>query len=142
MVVYPDAQSLQPRLESPGNGLPLVPGQHHTGYIEPEAAEHIDQPDHIPVIGNAQIAPDFVFLDIIGVDGDHHLHLILQLQQHSQLAVRLEPGQHPGGVVIVIELAAELQIQLPSENSDPLPDMLRLHLKIPVVVKSLAHHSL
>ena len=142
VVIHPDSQTLQPGLERLGDGLLRVPGQYHTGNVEPKAAEHIDQPDHVPVIGNAQVTPDLVFLDIVGVDGDDHLHLILQLQQHSQLAVRLKSRKHPGGMVVVIELAAELQIQLAAENGNPLPDMLRLHPKILLVVKSLLHHSL
>ena len=128
VVVDPNAQPLQPGLEGLGQRLPVIPGQHHTGYIQPEAPKHVDQPDHVPVIGNPQIPPNLVLFDVVGVDGDDHLHLIFQLQEHPQLAVRLETGEHPGSVVVVVELAAEFQIQFAAKLSNPLPDVLGLHL--------------
>ena len=65
-----------------------------------------------------------------------------KLQMLLQLGVRLEAGQHAGGVVVIEQLAAEFQIQLVVELRDPLPDVLRLHLKVFVVVKSFFHSLL
>mgnify|MGYP000683052023 FL=1 len=74
--------------------------------------------------------------------GDDHLHRVPQLLEHTDLAVRLEPGQHPGCVVVVKELAAELQIELVAELADPLPDVGRLELQILLIVKAeLVHLS-
>ena len=103
-VVVVDLQShpLQTLLEGGGDGLAPEPGQHHAGHIQAKVPEYIDEPDHIPVIGDAQIPPDLVLFNIVGVDGNDHLHLILQLQQHPQLAVRLKARQHPGSMVVVI----------------------------------------
>ena len=140
VMVHPNSQRLQSRLEGPGNGLPVKPGQYHAGNIEPEAPEHVNQPDHVPVVGNSQIPPDFVLFYVVGIDDNHHLHLILQLQQHPEFAVRLEARQHPGRVVVIIELAAEFQIQLSSKSGNPLPDVFRLHLQVMVIVKSLTNH--
>ena len=53
-----------------------------------------------------------------------------------------EAGQHAGGVVVIEQLAAEFQIQLVVELRDPLPDVLRLHLQVFVVVKSFFHSLL
>ncbi len=50
------------------------------------------------------------------------------LGQHADLAVRLEAGQHPAGVEVVKELAAELQVQLAAELVDALLDVLGLEL--------------
>ena len=141
MVIHPNAHSLQPRLEGLGRGIVMIAGQHNTGHIEAEVPEDVDQPDHIQIIGNAQIPPDFVFLDIRGVDGNYHLHLLLQVQQHPQLAVRPEAGKHTGCVIVVIQLAAELQIELAAELGNAIPDMAGLHLQIFVVVKCPLNHE-
>ena len=142
MVIYPDAHALQTGLECLGHGLVMEAGQHHAGNIQTEAAENIDEADHIPVIGNAQVTADLIFLNIVGVDGNDHLHLVLQLQQHPQLAVRLEAGQYPGCMVIVIQLAAKLQIQLAAELGDPVPDVGRLGLQVFIVIKGNILHRL
>ena len=80
----------------------MVPGEHHAGNIEPEIPENIDKPNHIQVIGDAQIAPDFVLFNVPGVDGDNHFHMVLQLQEHPQFTVWLKAGQDPGSMVVVI----------------------------------------
>ena len=55
------------------------------------------------------------------------------------LGVRLEPRQHPGGVVIVEQLAAELDIQLVAELLPPGPDVLGLEGQVFVVIKTDFH---
>ena len=76
-MVDPDAHPFQTGLEGGGQGLAPEPGEDHAGHIQPKIPEHPDQPDHIPVIGDAQVPPDFVFFDVVGVDGDDHFHLVL-----------------------------------------------------------------
>ena len=127
-------------MEGVRGGLSGVPGQHHAAHIQPQAPEHINESQHVLVVGDAQVAPDLVLLDVPGVDGDDDLHVLLQLQQHPHLAVRLEARQHPGGVIVVKQLAAELQIQLAAELADALPDLLRLHGEIFLIVKSNTAH--
>ena len=131
-----DAQALQPGLKQVGGGLAGIAGDHHAAHRQAPAAEDVDEPQHVAVIGDAQVAPDLVLLDVPGVDGDDDLRLVLQLLQHADLAVWLESGQHPGGVVVVKQLAAELQIQLSAELRDAVPDVLRLHLQVLLVVKA------
>jgi hypothetical protein len=55
----------------------------------------------------------------------------------------MEAGQNTGGMVIVKELAAKLQVQLASKLADTGADMLGLHLQIFLIVKakSLDHGS-
>ena len=69
---------IKPRLhaERPRQRLLMKAGQHHAGNVEPEAAKYVDQTDYVPVVGNAQVAPNLVFLNVIGVDGDDHFHLL------------------------------------------------------------------
>ena len=79
MVIYLNIHSLQTIAKGLCHTLSGETGQHHAGYIQTKATEHVNQPNHIPVVCNAQIAPDFIFLNIIGIDGNNHLHLLLQL---------------------------------------------------------------
>ena len=141
VVVNLDAHTLQTGLEGLCHGVVVIPGEHNAGDVESKIPEDIDQPNHVQVIGNAQIAPDLVLFDVAGVDGNDHLHVVLQLQKHPQLAVGLKAGKHPGCVIVVIELAAKLQVQLAAKLSNALPDMLRLHLQIFIVVKRLVNHD-
>ena len=53
VVVDLHAQTLQPGLEGLGSRLGIEPGQHHAGHIQPQFPENVDEPDHIPVIGDA-----------------------------------------------------------------------------------------
>ena len=119
-------QPLQPGLEGVGGGLAGVAGDHHAAHIQPPAPELVDKPEHVAVVGDAQVPPDLVLLNVAGVDGDDDFRLVPELLQHPQLAVRLEAGEHPAGVVVVKELAPELQIQLAPELGDPVPDVLGL----------------
>ena len=128
VMIYLHPHALQSCLEGLGRHVVVIPGQYHTGDIEPEVPEDIDEPDHIQIVSNAQVSPNLVLLNIRGVDGNDHLHLVLQLQQHPELAVRLEAGKYPGRVVVIVKFAAELQIELAAELGDPLPDVAGLHL--------------
>ena len=75
-------------------------------------------------------------------DDDDDLGLLLELQQHLQLGVRLKARQHAGGVVVVEQLAAKLEVELVVELCDALPDVLGLHLKVFRVVKAFFHGML
>ena len=131
--VAPHAQLLQPRPEALGGGLALPPGDDHAAHVKPQRAEAVDQPEDVLVVGNAQIAPQLVFLNVARGDGDHDLHVRGDLLEHAHLAVRREARQHPRRVIIVKQLAAELR--------DPAADLLRLEREIPLVVKSDLSHT-
>ena len=142
MAVAPDAQGGQPLQKGVRRPLAAVPAHHHTAHIEAHAPEDVDQPQHVVVIGDAQVPPDLVFLDVCGVDGNEDLHVVLQLLEHPDLAVRLESRQHPGGVVVVEQLAAELQIQLAAELGDALFDLLGLGGEVLLIVKTDGRHTI
>ncbi len=84
----------------------------------------LDEAEHIFVIGDAQIAPNLVFFDVGGVDGNDDFHVLLELLKHTDLAVRLKARQYPGGVIVVKELSAEFQIELSAELGDALLNLL------------------
>ena len=140
--IHLHAQVLQPPLEGVRRGLGGVPGDDHAAHMQPLPPEGVDEPQHILVVGDAQVSPDLVLFNVGGVDGHHDLRAVPQLQQHPDFAVRSEAGQHPGGVVVVEQLAAEFQIQLAAELSDALPDAGGLGLHIAPVVKSDLRHMI
>ena len=142
MAVSLHAQGIQPLQEGIGGRLAGVPGQHHAAHIKLQLPEGVDEAQHVHIIGDAQVAPDLVALDVGGVDGDDHLHVVLELLKHPHLAVRLEARQHPGCMVVVKELAAELQVQLAAELGDPLADLGGLGGQIFLVVKTDLRHIL
>ena len=134
--VAADAQIFQPVKKRVRRGLPAVPGQHHAAYIQPHIPENVNEPENVLIIGDPQIAPHFVLLDIPGIDGNDDLHIILELLEHSDLAVRRKTRQHPRGVVIIEQLAAEFQIQLAAALVDPLFNLLRLGGEVFLIVEA------
>ena len=136
-----DAQTVQPLFKGFHLGGGGVLGHAHTAHIQPHPLKSVDEAQHVQIVGDAVVAAHLAADDVLGADDDDDLGLLLELQKHLQLGVRLKAGQHAGSVVIVEQLAAEFQIQLIVKLLDALADMLRLHRKIFVVVKSYFHRS-
>ena len=141
MLEHPDAQILQAVDEGVGAGLPRILGDDHAAHIQPPFPESVDEPEGVHVIGDAKVAPDLVLFNGRGRNHDHDFRLFPELHQHVDLAVRLESGQNTGGMVVVKELPAELQIQFSAEMGDPFQYLFRLQCVILVVVKSLLKHA-
>ena len=141
VAVHPHAQALQPLLEQVGRLLAGILGDHHAAHIQVHAPEGVDQAQHIAVVGDAQVAPDLVLLNVGGIDDQNDLRLVLHLGQHADLAVRLKARQYPAGVEVVKQLAAKLQVQLAPELGNALLNVLGLHRKIFLVVKALSGHT-
>ncbi len=139
--VAADAQVFQPVEEGVCRGLSAVAGQHHAAHIQAHVPENVDEPENVLIIGDAQVPPHFILLNIAGVDGDDDLHVVLQLLKHPDLAVRRKARQHPGGMVIVKQLAAEFQIQLAAELVNPLLDLLRLCGEVFLIVEPDGSHD-
>ena len=137
-----DAQAVQPLLKSFYLGGSGVHGHAYAAHKQAALLECIDETQNVQIIGDAIVTAHLAADDVLSVDDDNDLGLILQLQQHLQLGIGLAAGQHAGGVVVIEQLAAEFQIQLVVELRDPLPDVLRLHLQVFVVVKSFFHSLL
>ena len=132
-------QGFQTLFEGIGSGLTLILGDDHTAHIQSDGPEGIDQTQHFQIVGDAQVPPDLVLFQVTGIDGDDDLCLIPELEKHLHLAVGGKTGQYPGSMEIVKQLAAEFQIELAAELSDPLLDVFRLHFEVFFVVKSDFH---
>ena len=136
MQIGADAQHLEPLAEGIGDGLAAVVRDDDAADVQADAAEGVDQAQGVVLVGDAEVAAALRALDIIRGDGDDDLRLVLHLEQHLHLAVRLEAGEHARGVVVVEQLAAEFQIQLAAEFADAVPDVLGLELHIFLIVKA------
>ena len=134
------AHGVQPVHEHVRRRLAGVLGERDAAHVQAEVPEHVHQADDIGVIGDAQIAAQLVLLDVVGIDGDHDFRLIPELQQHLDLVVRRKAGQHAGGMVIVKQLAAELQIQLAAKGLDALANARRLQLNVLLTVETDLFH--
>ena len=108
---------------------------------EPVIPENTDESDHIPVIGDAQVAPDLILLDIRRIDGNDHFRMILELQQHAHLGIGRKAGQNTGSVKIIKQLTAKLQIQLTTKIVDALTDLFGLYAQIFIVIKTNSIHD-
>ena len=115
MIIDADAHALQPFAIGHGAGLAVVVRDHHAAHQKTALNEDIAQTQDIFVIRDAQVAPDLVFLNVNCTDDNDDFCVVLQLREHTQLAVGLESRQHTTGMEIVIQLPAKFQIKLVAE---------------------------
>ena len=86
--------------------------------------ERVDQSQDVRVVGDAEVGAHLVPLEIEGADNDYNLDLFGHLFQHDDLVVGREARQDTGGVVVVEELAPELEVELAPELPAPFVDVL------------------
>ena len=113
-------------------------GNYNAAHIKALVRKSLNKAENIHIISNAEVRTYFVLLNISGADGDHNLGLVGQLQQHAEFTVGRKAGQNPGSVKIIKEFSAKFQIKLISELINTFPDVIRLHLQIFVIVKTLS----
>ena len=134
-----DAESFQSVAELVGGVLAVVVGDDDASHHEVAAHEFVAQPQHVFVVGDAEVGANFVLFDVFGTDNDDNLDTLAQLGEHSELGVGLEAWQHARGVVVVEEFSAEFHVELAVELGDALLDVLRLNLQVFLVVESYFH---
>ncbi len=125
-----------------GSALAVIMGNDHAAHHKTTVRESLAQTQHILIVSDAEIGADLVLHNVLGTDDYHYLYLVAKLGKHAQLRIGPEAWQHPAGMVVVKQLPAEFQIQLPAEFLDTLPDMLRLDADILLIVKPLPHRIL
>ena len=79
------------------------------------AEEFVAQAQHVHVVGDAQVAAHLVLFDVNGGNDDDNLHLVAQMHEHLELAVRFETRQYAAGMVVIEQLAAELHVKFVPE---------------------------
>ena len=139
VVIDLDAHALEALAVGVGAALAVVVGDDDAVDAEVAGDEFVAEAEDVYVVGDAEVVADLVFLDVHRTDDDDDLEVVLQCVEHFEFAVRLEPGEHPAGVVVVEELAAEFHVKLVAELGDALFDALRLDLQIFVVVVPVFH---
>ena len=138
--IYLDVHGLEALFELLCGLLAAAVGDGHAAHIEADGLEGVDEAQKVVVICDAEVAAALAALDIVGGDDDDDLRFVLHLQKHPHLAVRLKAGQYSRGVVVVEELAAELEIEFAAEAGYPFAYLLRLQAQIFVVVKAYPEH--
>ena len=135
------AQALQPLHESSGQAVVLFHlGEHHVFREEPPVAEHIDEPQHIIFVGDAEVCADLMTFQILRVDADEDFHIVFDVIQHRDLVIWSETRQNAGGVVIIEELATHLQVELSPELLPALLDVRGLEFNVLFAVETDAIH--
>ena len=139
MVVGPDSELFETVPVGFGAFLTAEVGDDHRVDEKPALDERVPQPQHILVVRDPEVPAHLVLLDVDRADDDHDLRLVPELEQHVQLAVRTESRQDARSVVVVEELASELQVELVSEARYALLDVFRLNLEIFLVIEPVKH---
>ena len=139
MVVDIDAQSLESFAIGHSACLAVVVCDDDGVDKESTTEESVPQTQHVDIIGDAEVAADFVFLDVDGTDNNDDFRIVFQLHKHFQLAVGLKARQYAAGVVIVEEFTTKFKIELIAELADAFLDVFGLYFQILVVVKSVFH---
>ena len=130
-----DPSSFQLVAEGLGGGLPFEAGDHNGPHVETVLAQVVDQLEGVGVVGDPEIRPYLAAVDISGIDAENDLGLVGELLQEAHLHIGVEPRQDTRGVVVVQQLAAELQVQLPAHLAHSLADGLALFGQIALVVE-------
>ena len=123
VVVGLDAHLFELRLVRLGAGLAVEVGDHDAADEKAPADELCAQAQDIHVVGDAVVGAHLVLLDVVGTDDDDDLGAVAQLLEHPQLAVQLESGQNPAGVIVVEKLAPKFQIEFVSELGNAFLDV-------------------
>jgi hypothetical protein len=108
---------------------------------EAAVPEFIHQTQDVRIVGDPEIAADFVLDDILCGNDDDDFRLILKLHQHAQLGIRFEAGKYAGSMVVVEKLPSELQIQLAAELTDSFPNVFRLSFQVLFIAETDLHCS-
>ena len=68
MAVNADSHVLQLALEQVSRRLSAVLGDDYASHVKSLVGKCLNEPEHVHVVGDAQIAPDLVLLDVAGAE--------------------------------------------------------------------------
>ncbi len=136
MGINRDAAALELAPEDLGRRLVGVPGDDHASNIQAVLGQVVDELHGIDVIGDPEVGPDFLPLDIAGENAEKDVGPVPELLEQAHLDVRIESRQNPRGVHVEENFSAELKIQLIAEPVDPFEDLGFLLGKVQFAVES------
>jgi len=87
------------------------------------------------------IGAHLVACQVPGADHHDDLQVVLELFEHRDLGVRREAREHAGGVEVVEELAAELEVELAAELAPPGVDVVGLEGEVLLPVEPDRVHA-
>ena len=137
--IGPDAKTFQTLLESHGCRLSAPVGDDHRTYHEATALEFASEPEHILVVGDTEVGPFLVLLNVCSTDYYDNLYAVVDFLEHTQLAVWQKTRQHTTGMMVIEELSSKLQIQLSIKLGYSLLYVFRLYRLILIIVKPYLH---
>ena len=76
VLIYLDAETFKLLFECDSRRLVGILSQHYAADNKAEGAVNIHKTKHVKVIGDADVASDFIFLNVVGVNGDNHLGVV------------------------------------------------------------------
>ena len=94
VVVHLHAEGLEPALEGDSSGLVVVACENNAADIKTDLGKNVEKADNVHIVGDAQVASDLVFFDVIRIDNDNDLSLVFELEKHLELTVGLEAGEN------------------------------------------------
>ena len=120
----------------------LISGYNHAVDFQAVLSEHVDEPENLQVICDAEIGPGLVGCYVPGVDTYYDFRLILHLLKELYLGVLVKPRENSHGMLVLNQLAAEFQIQSLSPAAVyPLQDILRLFFNVLLCTETCFHLS-
>ena len=135
MVVDPHAAALQLRAELHHGRLLLVARDDDAANGQPESAQVVDQLQRVIRIGDAEVRPHLLALDVAREQAEDDLGLVLQGLQQAKLHVRIVARQATRRMEVVDQLAAELKVQA-TVLSGATANLFRLLLQVLLVVET------
>ena len=139
VIIDGDAHPLKALPVGVGARLAVVMGYYNRADQQAAFFELFPQPEDIYVVGDAQVAADFVLLYVRRAYDDHYFRLGRELHKHAQLIVGAEAGKDAACMIVVEKFTSELKIQFVPEPGNPLLDMFRLNFEIFLAVESVFH---
>ena len=139
VAIGPDAKTFQTLLESHGCRLSAPVGDDHRTYHEATALEFASEPEHILVVGDTEVGPFLVLLNVCSTDYYDNLYAVVDFLEHTQLAVWQKTRQHTTGMMVIEELSSKLQIQFSIKLGYSLLYVFRLYRLILIIVKPYLH---
>jgi hypothetical protein len=82
------------------------------GDVEVSLAQIIHVFEGLVIIGESEVASDLALVDVLCADAEDEFDLVAELPEHLDFGVHVKAGQDAGRVIIITQLAAELEIEL------------------------------
>ncbi len=137
VAVHLEAQALEALHEGVGDGVVVGElGEHDVLHEEAPLPEDVDEAEGVLLVRDAEVGADLLAFEVLGVEADDDLDVLLDPLEHGDLVVRREAGQDAGGVHVVEELAAHLEVELAADLRAAGVDVLRLQLDVTFAIES------